>query len=43
MTFSNAPGDERVLRTAFLPADYAGEQDHALIELSDFLPIEKYK
>lgn len=43
MTFSNAPGDEHVLRTVSLPADYAGEQDHALIELSDFLPIEKYE
>ena len=42
ITFSNVPGQEQVLHTAFLPADYAGEQDHALIELSEYLPIEKY-
>lgn len=42
ITFSNAPGQEHILRTAFLPADYAGEQDHALIELSEYLPIERY-
>lgn len=42
ITFSNAPVDAQLLRTPSLPADYAGEQDHALIELSEYLPIEKY-
>lgn len=42
ITFSGAPGDETVLRTAFVPTDYAGEQDHTLIELSEFLPPECY-
>ena len=42
ITFSNAPEQEYALHTAFLPADYAGEQDHALIELSEYLPIDRY-
>lgn len=42
LTFSSFAGGGSVLHTAFLPADYAGEQDHALIELSDFLPLERY-
>lgn len=42
MTFTSAPGIESTLRTSLLRADYAGEQDHALIELSEFLPPELY-
>lgn len=30
------------LRSPLLPMDYAGERDHSLIELSDFLPPELY-
>ena len=41
ITFSGAPEEGAGLRT-FVPADYAGEQDHALIELSEFLPPEYY-
>ena len=41
-TFSNAPGEAATLRVPSLLADYAGEQDHALIELSEYLPIENY-
>lgn len=42
LTFSSVSGSGNVLHTAFLPADYAGEQDHMLIELSDTLPLEQY-
>lgn len=42
ITFADTPGCSDILQTAPLPADYAGEQDHALIELSDFLPAERY-
>lgn len=42
MTFADAPGGETVLRANPMRADYAGEQDHTLIELSDFLPPELY-
>lgn len=42
MTFTSAPYSEAKLRTNLLQADYAGEQDHALIELSEFLPPEFY-
>ena len=42
MTFTAAVSSESTLRTNLLRADYAGEQDHALIELSEFLPPELY-
>lgn len=42
MTFTDAMTDEAVLRTSPLWADYAGEQDHALIELSEYLPTKLY-
>ena len=42
MTFTNATCCEPMLRSNLLRADYAGEQDHALIELSEFLPLELY-
>lgn len=42
MTFTDAPTCEPKLRSNLLRADYAGEQDHALIELSEFLPPELY-
>lgn len=31
-----------ILRTDILPVDYAGEYDHALLELSDILPADFY-
>ena len=31
------------LRSPLLKVDYAGERDHALIELSDVLPAEYYR
>ena len=42
ITFSNTPNEDTLLRTASMRTDYAGEQDHALIELSEFLPPELY-
>lgn len=42
ITFAEAAAEASVLHTAPLPADYAGEQDHALIELSEILPWEFY-
>lgn len=42
MTFSDAPCCAPTLRSNLLRTDYAGEQDHALIELSEFLPLELY-
>ena len=42
LTFTSAPDDTAKLRTVLLGADYAGEQDHALIELSEFLPYSRY-
>lgn len=42
LTFTDAPGAEASLRTNQLRSDYAGEQDHTLIELSEFLPSECY-
>ena len=36
----NAPG---TLRSPVMRVDYAGEQDHALVELADCLPAELYK
>jgi len=35
-------GSEAILRNSPLPFDYAGERDHALLELSDVLPAEAY-
>lgn len=42
VTFCSVPDDTAKLRTALLGADYAGEQDHTLIELSEFLSYDKY-
>lgn len=42
MTFTAATADKTILRTSPLRTDYAGEQDHALIELADFLPLDRY-
>ncbi|MGM9604686.1 MAG: sensor histidine kinase [Faecousia sp.] len=42
MTFTAASDSSATLRTSLLQADYAGEQDHTLIELSEFLPPELY-
>lgn len=40
-TFASVPAGGTELRSPLL-TDYAGEQDHALIELSEFLPPEMY-
>ena len=42
LTFTSVPDDTAKLRTVLLGADYAGEQDHALIELSELLPYNRY-
>lgn len=42
VTFCSLPDDMVKLHTALLRTDYAGEQDHALIELSEFLSYDKY-
>ena len=42
LTFGNAPEGENQSRANQPRADYAGEQDHALIELSEFLPLSYY-
>ena len=42
LTFTSVPDDTAKLRTVLLGADYAGEQDHALIELSELLPYDRY-
>ncbi len=42
ITFSSAPEEQTQLRSKLLSADYAGEQDHALVELSEFLPYDIY-
>ena len=42
MTFSSVPTKGKELHTRAMIADYAGEQDHALIELSEFLPPRFY-
>jgi len=42
MTISTAARATGVLHTSALKTDYAGEQDHALIELSELLPPELY-
>lgn len=42
LTFTDAKGAEEPSHANQLRSDYAGEQDHALIELSEFLPPEFY-
>ncbi len=42
ITFSSVPASSGKLHSEILLADYAGEQDHALIELSEFLPASFY-
>ena len=37
MTFTAASADKTILRTSPLRTDYAGEQDHALIELAGLI------
>ena len=41
ITFNSVPTEESALRST-LPTDYTGEQDHALVELSEFLPPAFY-
>lgn len=43
MTIAIRQGGQAPLRSNILNVDYAGEQDHALIELAEFLPPELYK
>ena len=43
ITFFSAPVDSAALHSKLVTADYGGEQDHALIELSDFLPYSAYE
>lgn len=43
MTLAIRQGSRAPLRSNVLTVDYAGEQDHALIELSEFLPPELYE
>jgi K+-sensing histidine kinase KdpD len=42
MTMDVRRGTGNTLRSGLLRMDYAGEQDHSLIELSDILPPEAY-
>lgn len=42
ITFSSVPVSSSQLHTKMMLTDYAGEQDHALIELSEFLPASFY-
>lgn len=42
LTFADTPGTDSGPLARQLRADYAGEQDHALIELSEFLPVSFY-
>lgn len=42
ITFTSVPSDEDALHMRSLLADYAGEQDHALIELSELLHADFY-
>lgn len=42
ITFSSVPEDKVRVRSKLLSADYAGEQDHAMVELSEFLPYTQY-
>ena len=43
MTIAIRQSTSGTLRSPILRVDYAGEQDHALVELSDCLPAELYK
>lgn len=43
MTIAIRQNGTAVLRSNTLSVDYSGEQDHALIELSEFLPPELYE
>ena len=43
MTMAIRQNDTGILRSPVLRVDYAGEQDHALVELADCLPAELYK
>ena len=43
MTMAIRQNTSGVLRSPVLRVDYAGEQDHALVELADCLPAELYK
>lgn len=43
MTISIREGDGRQVRSPSFRVDYAGERDHALLELSDVLPWELYE
>ena len=43
MTMAIRQNTSGILRSPVLRVDYAGEQDHALVELSDCLPAELYK
>ena len=43
MTMSIRQNTSGILRSPVLRVDYAGEQDHALVELADCLPAEVYK
>lgn len=42
MTLSTDVPEDNTLHTRQLPADYAGELDHALLELSEILPAELF-
>ncbi|MDY4507211.1 MAG: ATP-binding protein, partial [Candidatus Faecousia sp.] len=43
MTIAIRQSTSGTLRSPILRVDYAGEQDHALVELSDCLPPSLYK
>ena len=43
MTIAIRQDTSGMLRSPVLRVDYAGEQDHALVELSDSLPASLYK
>lgn len=43
LTIAIRQGGEAMLRSNVLRVDYAGEQDHAMIELSDVLPASLYE
>lgn len=42
MTISIRQNTDTILRSHILRVDYAGERDHALVELADCLPIDLY-
>lgn len=43
MTMAIRQNTSGILRSPIMRVDYAGEQDHALVELADCLPAELYK